>query len=948
MNPKISAVATAIAAVLAMSAALPAQAQLQTAAVSQDAAAGTVIGRVKESTRGVYLDGARVTLNGYQAITQRDGGFRIAGVAPGRYTLRIDYIGYEPQDVEVVVSETRGATIEVTLRSTVAIGDAADLDRVNVRGSRDAQALALNQQRTSVNYVNVVSADLLGQFPDNNIAESTQRIPGVSIERDQGEGRYVTVRGAPKEFTTVSIDGVQLANPDSTSRGVELDTIPSDVIAALEVTKAITPDMDGDAIAGNINIRTQSALDRDGMTLRASAAMGRFELGDGDNERYNATIGNRFGADSNIGVLFSASHSRQGRFTDNVETTYSPFDDNDDGIIDRIMPTTVEIKDYEGTRTRTGITGRFDFRIDPGNLVYLVASDARFKDREFRDNLIIEMDGHTPASTQTVGNVRATFDKELRERTYDKTIRTYNLGGEHFAGDDWRFDWQASQSKATKETSPRMQYIFRSTVRPRMDYDYTDYDFPTWAIQGRPDAPATGVNLPEEWFGFRRLNDRYEYGEEKENAFRVDAERSQGFLGDSGTLKFGLRARLRDKSFDDERRRNGNAADFAALGITMSDMLCSDLGPSNNFDYFLAGRRFCRDIFDRYAGPLRESANHLRLIPDSIVGDYTASEDVHAGYVRLDANWDRLTMVTGVRYERTSTEGQAIQYNTTTGVVTPRSASRDYNHWLPSVHVRYEMDADNILRASYSTAINRPDFMQTVPYRTIGELDTSPVTEGNPEVKAAYAHSLDVSYERYIRPLGLVSVAAFYKRINDPLFVSSRREDIGGGASRQVTRPENGERGRVQGVELAWQQTFDALPSPFDGLGIYTNYTYADSRAELPFGEGSTMLPGTSRTNYNVALAYDKYGLNARLAYNHRSKFIQSFDVDTPELDVYWGDRSSLDFTVSYALTRNFRLFGEVNNINDSRQVRFQGERSRVLELEGFGRSWLAGVRYEF
>jgi TonB-dependent receptor len=949
MNPRISAIATAVASVLALSVGVPAHAQSQASGASQDAAAGTVIGRVKESTRGVYLDGARIRLNGAQAVTQRDGGFRIAGVAPGRYTLQVDYIGYETQEVEVVVGESRGANVEVTLRSTVALGDAADLDRVNVRGSRDAQALALNQQRTSVNYMNVVSADLLGQFPDNNIAESTQRIPGVSIERDQGEGRYVTVRGAPKEFTTVSIDGVQLANPDAGSRGVELDTIPSDVIAALEVTKAITPDMDGDAIAGNINIRTQSALDRDGMTLRASAAMGRFQLGDGDNERYNATIGNRFGADSNIGVLFSASHSRQGRFTDNVETTYAYVPYQAAPTDSRIVPTEVQIKDYEGTRTRTGITGRFDFRIDPGNLVYLVASDARFKDREFRDNLIMAFDAHTDASDQTTGNARATFDKELRERTYDKSIRTYNFGGEHFVGDDWRFDWQASRSKATKETSPRMQYIFRSpTIRPRTNYDYSNYDFPTWAIQGRADAPTTGVNLPESWFNFRRLNDRYEYGEEEETAFRVDAERSQGFLGDSGTMKFGLRARLRDKSFDDERRRNGTAADFAALGITMSDMLCSDLGPSNNFDYFLAGRRFCRDIFSRYAGPLQASPNHVRLIPDSISGDYTASEDVHAGYFRLDANWNQLTMVTGVRYERTSTEGEAAQYNTTTGAVTPRSVSRDYNHWLPSVHLRYEFNPDSILRASYSTAINRPDFVRTVPYRTIGELDTSPVDEGNPDVKAAYAHSLDLSYERYIRPLGLVSVAAFYKRINDPLFVATSSEDIGSGPRRQVTRPENGEKGRVQGVELAWQQTFDGLPAPFDGLGIYTNYTYADSSAELPFGEGSTMLPGTSRTNYNVALAYDKYGLNARLAYNHRSKFIQSFDIDSPELNVYWGDRSSLDFTVSYALTRNFRLFGEVNNITDTRQVRFQGERSRVLEMEGFGRSWLAGVRYEF
>ncbi|PZQ29801.1 MAG: TonB-dependent receptor [Stenotrophomonas acidaminiphila] len=942
MNPRHSAITTAIAAVLALTAADAAHAQQAAATVLTEGASGIVTGQVKEAARGVYLDGARVTLNGAQTTTQRDGSFRIAGLAPGKYRLTVDYIGYQPQEVEVEIGASNRASVEVVLRSTIAGQGAVELDRVEVRAMRDAQAMALNQQRSSANYVNVVSADLLGQFPDNNIAESTQRIPGVSIERDQGEGRYVTVRGAPKEFTTVSIDGVQLANPDSTTRGVELDTIPSDVIAALEVTKAITPDMDGDAIAGNINIRTQSALDRDGMTLRASAAMGRYELGNGDNERYNATLGNRFGADRNIGVLVSASHSRQGRFTDNVETLYQDFGDG------RIMPTEVQIKDYEGTRTRTGVTGRFDYRIDPGNLVYFVASDATFKDHEFRDNLIITMDQHTAASNQTTGNVRATFDKELRERTYDKNIRTYNLGGEHFVGEDWKFDWQASRSKATKETYPRMQYIFRSTVRPRMNYDYTDHDFPVWAIQGRADAPATGVDLPESWFGFRRLNDRREYGEEEETGLRFDAERQQGFLGDSGSVKFGLRARQRDKSFDDERYRNESASDFAALGITLSDMLCSDLGPSNNFDYFLAGRRFCRDIFSRYATPLQASANLRRLVPDSIIGDYTASEDVHAGYVRLDANWDKLTLVAGVRYERTSTEGEASQYNTTTGAVTPRSASRDYDHWLPSVHVRYELTPDSILRASYSTAINRPDFMQTVPYRTIGELDTSPVAEGNPDVEAAYAHSLDLSYERYIRPLGLVSVAAFYKRIDDPLFVATHVESAGGGLSRQVTRPENGRKGHVQGLELAWQQTFDALPSPFDGLGIYSNYTYADSRAELPFGEGRTELPGTSRTNYNVALTYDKYGLNARLAYNYRSKFIQSFDVDSPDLNVYWGDRASLDFTINYALTSQWRLFGEVNNINDVKQVRFQGQRSRVLEMESFGRSWLAGVRYEF
>lgn len=952
MTPKLSTVAVAIAAALALSLPLTAAARQGDARISVDGTAGTINGWIKEGARGVYLEGARITLNGTQVVSQRDGHFRIAGLAPGRYRLVVDYLGYRPEEVEIEIGSSAGVRMEVTLHSTVAASDARELDRVHVRGDRDAQAMALNQQRTSTNYINVVSADLLGQFPDNNIAESTQRIPGISIERDQGEGRYITMRGAPKEFTTVSIDGVQLANPDAGSRGVELDTIPSDVISALEVTKALTPDMDGDAIAGNINIRTQSALDRDDLTLRASIASGKYQLGDGDNERANATIGHRFGADGNIGVLISGSLSRQGRFTDNVETLYDNIGTAANPLI---VPTTVEIKDYEGTRTRTGLTGRFDYRINPENLVYFVASDANFKDREFRDNMIIELERHEAGSTETSGvSGRATFDKELRERTYDKSIRTYNLGGEHFLGDSWKLDWQAAQSKAAKTTDPRDQYIFRSAVRPRMAYDYSNPDFPVWTILGQSDAPATGVNLPESWFGFRRLNERYEYSEEREDSVRVDLTGTQTFLGDTGEIKFGVRARQRDKMFDDERHRNGNAADFAALGIRYSDLLCDSW--SNNFGYFLTGRRFCRDIFSNHAGPLRESSHHVRLIPDSITGDYTAAEDVNAGYVRLDAHWNNLTMIAGVRYERTSVEGAANQFDEESGDILPRQASRSYGNVLPSLHFRYAMTPDGILRASYSTALNRPDFMHVAPYRIVGERDEDEeidrllrvIQEGNPDVEEAYAHNLDLSYERYLRPLGLISAAVFYKRINDPLFIASHDVDLGNNEVDRIIRAENGESGRILGAELTWQQTFDRLPGALDGLGIYANYTYADSEAELPFGLGKTELPGTSRSNYNLALTYEKYGLNARLAYNYRSKFIQSFDVSNPELNVYWDERSSLDFTVSYQLGYGWSVFGEANNLRDTRQVRFQGQRNRVLEMEGFGRSWLAGLRYKF
>ncbi|MFC4728353.1 TonB-dependent receptor [Coralloluteibacterium thermophilus] len=901
-------------------------------------AAGVVFGEVRESVRGAALPGARIRINGVETTTASDGSFRVAGLPAGTHAISVDYLGYQPLADRITVGADGGLRVEISLVSTV--DTSTTLGRIEVRATRDAQALALNQQRVSDNYRNVVSADLLGRFPDTNLAEATQRIPGVSIERDQGEGRYVNVRGAPLEFTSVSVDGVQLASPNASRRAVELDTIPADVISALEVTKALTPDMDGDAIAGQINIVTQSALDGDDLILRGSAGAGEYELGSGKNQRANLTIGNRFGADRNIGVLIAASGSRSGRFTDNVETAF--FRDEDG----RILPETTEIKDYEGERTRTGVTGRFDFRLDADNLFYFIASNSRFKDHEFRDTLAIEYERHTDDSTEFAGTAgRATFDKELRERTQAQRIRTFNLGGEHYAGNDWKIDWQASRSTGILEVSPRMQYIFRSSVRPQLEYDYANPDFPSWRIVGADGAPESGVNLPEDWYAFRRLNDRYEYAKENETGLRLDFSRPQTFLGDSGDLRFGVRARLRDKDSNDDRRRNGDAGDFASLGIGYSDMLCDSW--SNNFDYFLTGRRFCRDIFSRYAEALRESPNHNVLVPDSITNDYRAEEDIHATYVRLDARWDKLSMVGGLRYERTATSGEAAYYDLDEETAVVQRVERDYVKLLPSLHFRYEFDPDSILRWSYSTGISRPNFTNTVPRLVISDNDRE-IEGGNPELKATYSHNLDVSYEHYLRPLGLLSVAAFYKRLDDPIFVTNSTVAGGPYDGLRLTRAENGADGRILGLELAWQQTFDFLPAPFDGLGVYANYTYADSRAELPFGAGRTDLPGTSKHNANVALFYEKHGFNARIAWNHRSKYIQEFDVLDPDFNVFWDERSILDFSTSYQFSPNWQVFGEINNITDSRQRRFQGQDNRVLELEQFGRFWLAGVRFEY
>lgn len=933
-TPRLMALAVAIA-LCATGAAHAQGPSLSTASVVEvraQGADGIVFGHVRESVRGAALPGARVSIDGREAVSGSDGSFRIGGLAPGRYTLLVDYLGYDEAAAEVEVAQGRGARVEVTLVSTLA--GASTMDRIEVRATRDAQALALNQQRASTNYKNVVSSDLLGRFPDINIAESTQRIPGVSIERDQGEGRYVSVRGAPLEFTSVSVDGVQISAPNPGQRAVELDTIPPDAIAALEVTKALTPDMDGDAIAGQINLVTQSALDREGLILRGSLGLGRFELGDGDNHRANATIGGRFGAAQNLGAIVTASGSRSGRFTDNVEAVFGPLGNGE------FVPEEIEIKDYEGERTRLGLTARFDARIDENNLVYLIGSASRFRDNEFRNTFVMELERFEDGANEVTGVAgRATFDKEIRERVQEQNIKTLNLGGEHWLG-DWEANWQASYSRGEFDIPTRQQFIYRSTLRPPLRYDYSDPDFPTYTVLN-PDGSVRqeGINLPEDVYAFRRYNQRFEDAVEDELALRFDLARSQDFIGEGGEISFGVRTRLRDKSSNDDRnRRNGGD------GPEYATTLCPRV--SNNFGRFEFGRVFCNDVFNRFGDQLR-SERFAPLVEDSIVSDYEASEDIYAGYVRLDAEWERLTMVTGLRYERTENKSRAFLFDLDTEEATPLDVARNYVKILPSLHLRYELGEDTILRSSYSTGLSRPNFPDIVPRIVISD-DDREVEAGNPELKATYSQNLDFSVEHYLRPLGLVSAAVFYKRLDDPIFIAQTEVEGGTFDGLRLTQPNNGESGRIYGAELSWQQTFDFLPGVWNGLGVYANYTFADSSAELPFGIGTTDLPGTSRHNYNLAVFYEKSGFNARLAYNHRSKYIQAFNVAEPELNVFWDDRSVLDFTTSYQFNRNWQVFGEVNNITDTRQRRFQGSDSRVLELEQFGRYWMVGARFEF
>jgi len=880
--------------------------------------------------RQQLLRGAIIRLLGTnrETVTDATGRFRLDNLADGDYQLEVNYLGYGKKTAQVRVQNQQGQRLQLMLVPQ------PDVEVIRISGQREGQARALNMQRSADNIKSVVSSDYLGRFPDANVAESVQRLAGVAIQRDQGEGRYVNVRGAPLEFANVTVDGVVVPSPNGSTRAIDLDTIPADVISALEVTKAITPDLDADAIAGNINIVTQGALDSKQPFIRGSLGTGRNQKGHGDIRAGSITAGQQF-ADGKAGVLFSGTHSSTERVTDNVEHTWTQQASG------QYLPTTTEFKDYELTRTRSGLSGRFDWRPSDLHRLYLAQHYSRFEDDEYRDTLTVELERFVAGSTSQQGVAgRATFDKELRHRKVQKTIKSTQFGGQSQLN-DWQLDYSAAYSSATEAYPNRDYLIFRESSRPQLAFDFSNPDLPQYQVLDSKGAVLrTDFNFPTNQFNFRRYERRFGEAKETEQAYTLDFSHI-GSIGEiESRWKLGVKARLKDKNNNEDRYRNAKGTGGPAYNAVIRDKQSQPFGGT-----YQNGAKYRTDFIQAYAA-LYENKDYLRLVPASTTADFDASEDIFALYAMNTLSWDNTTLVLGGRLEQTATEGSAARFDNTSGQVTPQQADNDYLKFFPSAHLRYELDNGVILRSAYSTGLNRPNFADLAPYFIVEERSTSggSISIGNVDLKATYAHNIDLMAEYYLEPLGHLAGGLFYKDLQDPIFKARSKQSSGEFAGFDMTRPENGDSGRLYGMELNWQQTITALP----GFGVMLNYTLAESSADLPFGIGKTDLPGTSRHTYNAALNYDNYGISAQLAYNYRTEYVDALDTADPALNIFWDKRGTLDFSTSYKLTAQLSIYAEATNLTDSKAIRYQGDRQRVFEHEQFGRAWQFGVRGNF
>jgi TonB-dependent receptor len=442
---------------------------------------GYVSGRVTDQSTGLALGGVRVTVDGtaLETYTSSSGLFTLGNVPAGTARLTLRYVGYEPVRGQVVVTGGETARFDVVYGSADVI-----LDQFVIEGSAVGTARAINQQRAAATLTNVVAADEIGRFPDQNAAESLARLPGVSVYRDQGEGRFVNVRGINYTLGNVTLVGSGLASPESGNRAIALDVVPSDSLGALEVSKVPTPDMTPEGLGGNINLRSKSPFDGNAFSAKLSAQTIYSALNGDGGYKINGEV-STISADGKVGLLFGFSQQEREFGSYNVETdrwTRRDPPDGDTALSPHFSPIELQFRDYFVERERTGFNGTIELRPSDTTRLWLRGTYNDFRDTEDRQNFFVPVSDDNVKNpvvkddntTGVVSGARR-FSRRARDREKLQDLLAFTAGGETRLG-DLTLDAQLAYSRGEEKKNETQVRFRRSTRDVSFRYNIDGYN----------------------------------------------------------------------------------------------------------------------------------------------------------------------------------------------------------------------------------------------------------------------------------------------------------------------------------------------------------------------------------------------------------------------------------------------------------------------------------------
>ncbi len=806
--------------------------------------------------------------------------------------------------------------------------DATTLDRLVVRPQLEAQVRAIDLKRDSNAILDAVAADDVGDYPDQNVAESLSRLPGVSVTRDQGEGRYVVVRGLDAALNSVTVDGIAIGTAESDNRATPLDLIPSDSTERLKVVKSPTPDMPGDSIGGAIEVESASAFDRDGRSIRAKVEANHQDLSGKTSPKGSFNYSDLF-ADGTFGVALGMNYQDRKFESDNTEGEYDELDNGDLFMVQQ------QRRKYYVDRTRIGANLNLDWHPDADSKYYMRTLYSDYQDAETRQNTVIDFD-----TDDVVDNGDGTYSapvddlgKRVRYRTKKQKAMAASFGGENRLSAAV-VDYQVGYTKTTERVDDEMEARFK--------YDGDDLDA---TIDQNKRLPAIDFSS-DDWAD----NGNYEFNkfvlapgrtDDKEVSAKVNVR----FDGEQSSYKLGLLGRFRDRNVDKNETELSEGPDIDLAGWTVNppshrhNSLGQALSSSAMRDYW------AQNAADYSADDGDAGSNATAALAE----DYASREDILAAYAM--GTWDigALRVIAGVRVESTSFTATGNQIDLDEDgenfTVSQLKAHSSYSNVLPGLHLRYDGGDDWALRAAVNKTVSRPGFGQIAPHATINN-DDEEVELGNPNLDPYESTNLDLSFEKYLGKSGIVSLGVFRKWI-DGYIVDTVVDNDPDYAGYDVTRAINGDKAKVLGAEFNYQQQLEFLPEGWNGLLVGASGTWLDTDFD-PGLEGraddSFDLPRASRHVYTGYLGYEKAGLSARVSAVYRSEYLDELG-QSGNFDIFVAPNTQLDFGLSYQFTDNIEVYFDASNLLDKPLERYQGDRSHTQQFEEYGRTYAVGFK---
>lgn len=942
---------------------------------------GSVSGTVKEAGTGEELIGANVIIKGTLKGTSVDidGNFLIRNIEAGPQVLVVSYLGFQGKEIPIEVIDGENVAIDIELEPQGVVGE-----EVTITAQARGQVAAINQQLSSNTISNVVSKDRIEDVPDVNAAESIGRLPGVSIQRSNGEANKIAIRGLSPKYNTVSINGVRVPSTGD-DRSVDLSLISSNMLDGIEVSKAITPDMDADALGGSVNLKLRTAPEELFTDFRIQGGYTGLqkELG---NYKISASGGQRF-LDSKIGLIANVNIDKYNRSADLFNSNPELIEDTQNDNLPTPSLREIRLQERDLERSRLGGSFIFDYKLPKGKLIV--------------NSIYNKLDSEGFTRTNLLNAVSRRHTYSLSKNDSETSIFTFSTQLEQDF--NWvNFDVGISKT-SSKNESPKNYYwdFFEDNGADASQLGQR-------VLFGDPQniSPAFYNNIDNTFFNNLNVNSQVNEGDELTLHSNVTFPFDLNIV--SGYLKVGAKYRTIDRTNDREQLGRGlyYGGDEGARDILYQSLPQLDLPEGNNlFSLSLFLDDYSRSNFLDGNYPLGYTLdpNKLLLVTSvledgfffyngqgSLGNDYQGSEEYGAVYAM--ANFEignSLTILPGVRYEQeeTSYDAKFVLFNSPTNpgqipAFRDTSASRSGSFVLPMVHLKYAPNDWLNIRLAYTESITRPDFSQYAPNTFVGQFRDY-VNAPNTNLKTSHAKNFDASVSIYQNKVGFFTVSGFYKEIEDLIrFVSFPLKedqtvlpDINipnlNGEPRINTYVNNENPAYVKGIEFDWQTNFWYLPSVFKGLVLSFNYTIIQSETEYPafYVRNVPIEPRPQRppfntqvltdTTYigripdqpsniaNVTIGYDYKGFSARLSYyfqndiftgNFGSRFFND-GVFTEGDDVFTGQINRLDFTTKQKINEQVEVYANLNNLTNEFDRNYQssfGSYPTYLQYYGF------------